>query len=321
MSRTARRIALAIAVGALAFAALSVYGDVHALGDRLRRFRWSAFAAALALALVNYGVRLARWNAYLRAKAIAVPPRRSALIFLSGFALAVTPGKVGELIKSYLLRQTDGVPMTRSVPIVIAERVTDLVALVALAVAGAGVYGVAGRAVAGAAGAIGFGLLLLAWPRLGLGAIRVVSRPRRLRRLGARLREVYLGLADLTRPSRLWWSTGLGVVAWAAECVGFAVILAGFTGVRVSLGLATTIYAATTIAGALSFLPAGLVVTETAMTLLLVQLGDGLDEPTAVAATMLTRLATLWFAVAIGAAALAALRREAGVDVDGGSAS
>ena len=41
-------------------------------------------------------------------------------------------------------------------------------------------------------------------------------------------------------------------------------------GAEVSLGLATLIYAATTIAGALSFLPGGLVVTEASMVVLLV---------------------------------------------------
>jgi uncharacterized protein (TIRG00374 family) len=70
------------------------------------------------------------------------------------------------------------------------------------------------------------------------------------------------------------------------------------------------IYAATTIAGALSFLPGGLGVTEGAMTLLLVQATHGVDSPTAAAATILTRLATLWFAVGLGVIALAAARRK-----------
>jgi uncharacterized protein (TIRG00374 family) len=94
-----------------------------------------------------------------------------------------------------------------------------------------------------------------------------------------------------------------------AECVAFAIILSAFPGTEIPLGLAILIYAATTVAGALSFLPGGLVVTEAAMTLLLVQAARGVDEPTAVAATLLIRLSTLWFAVVIGLIALTALRR------------
>jgi uncharacterized protein (TIRG00374 family) len=91
--------------------------------------------------------------------------------------------------------------------------------------------------------------------------------------------------------------------------MGFALIVSGFPGTDVPVGLATLIYAVTTIAGALSFLPGGLLVTEAGMTLLLVQASRGVDQPTAVAATILTRLATLWFAVFLGVVAVTLLRR------------
>ncbi|MEM9489523.1 MAG: YbhN family protein, partial [Myxococcota bacterium] len=125
------------------------------------------------------------------------------------------------------------------------------------------------------------------------------------------LRTFYDGLATLVRPRSLSWATGLGVAAWLAECIGFALIVAAFPGTAVPLGLATLIYAATTIAGALSFLPGGLLVTEAAMAALLIESSRGVDEPTAVAATILTRLATLWLAVVLGLIALAILRRVA----------
>jgi uncharacterized membrane protein YbhN (UPF0104 family) len=43
---------------------------------------------------------------------------------------------------------------------------------------------------------------------------------------------------------------------------------------------------------------------------LLVKSGSGMDQATAVAATILTRLCTLWFAVLLGLVALAFLRRR-----------
>ena len=64
-----------------------------------------------------------------------------------------------------------------------------------------------------------------------------------------------------------------------------------------------------TLAGALSFLPGGLVVTEASMVLLLVRAAGGLDEPAAVAATILIRPCTLWFAVLLGLVALSLVKR------------
>jgi len=310
MRTTSRRILVVLLVGVAAFAGISIYADVSELGDRLSGFGWWAFAAALGLALVNYALRYVRWSLYLRAVDVSVSPGTSALVFLSGFALSITPGKVGELIKSYLLRETHGVPLARSAPVVVAERVTDLIALLLLGLLGVWTYGIARDLVLAGSAVVGGGLVILAWPTLANGVFGLVGRVGRLERLADRLREFYGGLASLTRPVHLLWSTPLATAAWLAECVGFALIIAAFPGTDVPVGLATLIYASTTVAGALSFLPGGLLVTEAAMTLFLVQAARGVDEPTAAAATILTRLATLWFAVVIGAIALTWLRRR-----------
>jgi uncharacterized protein (TIRG00374 family) len=291
------------------FAAISIYADVSEIRTRLGGFGWWAFGAALALALVNYLVRLLRWWLYLGARDIRTTRAIGSLTFFAGFALSITPGKLGELIKSYLLRESSGVPITRSAPIVVAERVSDLIALLILGLAGVAVYGVARNMVIGGAAIIAAGLLVLSWPMLARSVILLVCKPRFMSRFAGKLLAFYEGLAELIRPWPLTWSTALGVVAWLAECLGFALIVSAFPGTDVPVGLATLIYAVTTVAGALSFLPGGLLVTEAAMTLLLVQASRGVDQPTAVAATILTRLATLWFAVLLGLVAMAALRR------------
>src|ERR1051325_10552450 len=54
---------IAVVIGV---AAVAAFGDVRQLADRLGGFYWPSFAAALGLALANYAIRLARWEAYLR---------------------------------------------------------------------------------------------------------------------------------------------------------------------------------------------------------------------------------------------------------------
>jgi uncharacterized membrane protein YbhN (UPF0104 family) len=56
-------------------------------------------------------------------------------------------------------------------------------------------------------------------------------------------------------------------------------------------------------------LPGGLGITEAGMTGSLQALGTGIDASIATGATLLIRLATLWWAVVVGALALAVLRR------------
>jgi glycosyltransferase 2 family protein len=306
-----RGLLLFLIAAVLVFAAVSVASDVRAVGDRLGGFAWWAFAAALGLAVVNYLLRGVRWHLLLRNRGIAVPRDDSALVFVAGFALAITPGKVGELVKSYLLRSLHQVPVARSAPVVIAERVADLIALLILSVIGVALYGVAAELVIAAAAVIGLGMLVLAWPALAHRLGQLATAPRRLARFRPRVRELVDGLTALSRPGVMIWSTALSLAAWLAECVGFALIVDAFPGTAVPFGLAMLIYAATTIAGALSFLPGGLGVTEGAMALMLVQGSHGVDAATAAAATILTRLATLWFAVGLGVVAMAVARRRA----------
>ena len=286
-------------------------GDLRDVGDRLDGFGWWAFAAALGLALANYGLRFVRWHLYLRHQTLAVPAGTSALVFVAGFSMAVTPGKLGELVKSYLLRALAQVPVARSAGIVITERVNDLLALLLLAAIGVATYGVAVELVIATTALVAVAFLFLLWRRLGTATIDLLTRPRRLAWLRPRLHEVYASLTALGQPRPVAWSTGLGVAAWACEGLGFALIVGAFPGAQVDLGLAMLIYAATTVAGAVSFLPGGLGVTEGAMTLLLVENAAGVDRGTATAATILTRLATLWFAVGLGVVAMAIARRRA----------
>ena len=298
-------IAIIVVIGV---AAIIMVGDVSELGERLVGFGWWAFLACLGLALLNYVIRFLRWQLYLRYQNVKVPLSSSALVFGAGLSLSITPAKLGELVKSYLLSEMHGAPATATAPIVVAERVTDLIALLLLAVIGVAAYGVETTLVIIAASLVVFGLVLLAWPRPARWLIDLATRPRFTARFRKPLHEMYGGLATLCRPKLLVIATLIAVPAWAAECIGFAEIVNAFPGAHVDLGLAMVIYAATTIAGALSFLPGGLGVTEASMTILLVQGAAQLDRAAAVDATLLTRVATLWFAVLLGLVCLAFAR-------------
>jgi uncharacterized protein (TIRG00374 family) len=304
----ARRWIWLVVAAFIGLAAFSMVGDLDHLGDQLEGFAWPTFGVALALALTNYLLRFVRWQLYLRRQDVRVPVVSSFYVFMAGLSLSITPAKLGELLKSYLLREMHDVPGPRTAPIVVAERVSDLIALLVLAVIGVAAYGVDPTFVIAAGALIGIGLLLLAWQAPTRALIDLVTRPKRLRRLREPLHETLRGLGALCRPVPLFVSTAIAVPAWGCECLGFKLICDGFPAAHISIGHATLIYSVTTIAGALSFLPGGLGVTEGAMTVALVH--SHIDKAAAVAATLLTRLATLWFAVLLGVVFLAIARRR-----------
>ena len=127
---------------------------------------------------------------------------------------------------------------------------------------------------------------------------------RKLRSIGTRLLDLLRSASVLLRSGPLYAGCVLALVAWGAEGVAFHLILEALD-VDISLGIAVGIYSVSILVGALSFIPGGLGSTEAVMVLLLTQLGA--DAPTAVGATLICRVATLWFAVVIGVIVLAVL--------------
>ncbi|HMI90441.1 MAG TPA: lysylphosphatidylglycerol synthase transmembrane domain-containing protein [Polyangiales bacterium] len=304
-----RKIVLSVLLAALVYAALTLYGDVRELQGTARSFAPKALAIGFALATCNYAIRVARWQYYLKRLGIHVPLGESSVIFLSAFVMSVTPGKVGEVFKSLLLYEARGTPITRTAPIVVAERLTDLLALVLLIALGSLSFE-HGVAVA-ATSALGISgvLLLCTYKPLGHFTLDLVVRIPWFRKLGHKLREAYDALLDMTRPVPLLVGTALAFLAWGLECGSLYAIVHGFEGVRMSWDGAVFAYSVSTIAGAVAMMPGGLGVTEIGMTALLQTLGGPAMRPAvATASTILVRLATLWFAVVNGVVALGIYR-------------
>ncbi len=270
---------------------LGLYADFGSLGDELASFRWELFPLALALTALNYLLRFFRWQRYLAKLAIEIPPGRSFSIFVAGLTMTITPAKLGELLKSGLLKRGFDVPVRRSAPVVFAERVTDATGVVVLAVVGG-------------AGTRNWPLLVAAMVAVA-SAVLVVHSP--LLDRFARLGEAPGAARTLLGTRLLVEMTLLSAVSWLFECLAAYVCVKGL---RLDLSLADTIVVFTlgSLAGALSFLPGGLGVAETSMTALIRALGDT-TKAQAAAATVLIRLSTLWFAVALGLVGLAVEER------------
>jgi len=312
VGKLTRRLLVAVLLGVVVYGALVLYRDVHKVADSLRHFAWGSFALACGLAFTNYLLRFLKWEYYLAKLGIRdVPKLESMLTFFSGFVLTITPGKVGEVFKSVILAQTRGVPIARSAPIVVAERVTDLIGIIVMITVGSlsfegGVFWAsAGAAIVAAL------LAFVSVPSLSDPVIaKLPSLPGALGRFGGRaapkLAESLGGLRELTPALRLVWPTVLSIAAWSLEGIGLWVILRGF-GERPGLPQTAFIYATATLAGALIPVPGGLGVTEKLLEEQMARLAH-VPFATATAAMILVRFATLWFAVAVGFLALAILR-------------
>jgi len=299
-----RAVVYSVALSALGYLGFSLWAGWHDVSAAVGKVGLLGILLALSLSLVNYGLRFLRWQAYLRALGHAVPWRPSLRIYLAGFALTTTPGKAGETLRSVLLKPW-GMPYSQSPAAFFRERLSDLLGVVLLTLIGLTLYPAARPLVAFGAVLVAAGLVLLAHPSALDRLDARITGDSRLQVLLRHLLQVLQQARRCHRPRLLTGATALSILAWGAEAAAFYLIL-HLMGMHVAPTFAVFVYALSTLAGALSFVPGGLGGAEAVMVALL--LWQGVARPDAVAATVLIRLITLWFAVGIGSASVLPLR-------------
>jgi uncharacterized protein (TIRG00374 family) len=292
---------LLAAVGYLGFVLWSGWRDV---AIAVAKVGILGVGVVLSLSLVNYGLRFVRWQLYLSAMDHPVPNWHSLQIYLAGFTLTTTPGKAGEALRGVLLKRV-GVPYPMSLAALLSERLSDLLAVLLLTLLGLTIYPQARPMVAIGAACV-LTVVLMISSRTALNRLAQTAG----RTSGAALvlrhsTQVLLQASRCHTPAHIAIATCLSLIAWAAEALAFYLILR-WMGIDVPLAFAVFVYAISMLAGALSFMPGGLGGAEAMMISLLVW--QSVATPDAVAATVLVRLATLWFAVAVGIVNLFMLR-------------
>lgn len=300
-----KKIIFSVVFGAAVFLGLSIYANFNELMEAFGMYNWLMLPVVLALSFCNYIARFFKWEYYTKTLNIKIERKMSFIIFLSSFIMSITPGKVGEVFKSYLLKEYNDTPIPKSAPIVFAERITDFLSLVLLSMAGALMFGYGTTLI------IGFGVffILLVFvisnKKLSYAIIGFLEKFKFIAKISHKIHMAYDSIYQMVRFKELMVTILLSLVAWAFECFSFYLIVNGFgihNIVHVDILTATFVYGFATIAGAVTMLPGGLGATDASITGLLMFLG--IIKSIAVASTLIIRAATLWFAVVVGIVAI-----------------
>jgi uncharacterized protein (TIRG00374 family) len=301
------KLMIGIGLGAFVYLALIIYSDWDRTSAAFAKFNWLWFPVILALTFTNYLFRFLKWDSYLRRLDIRIKKTDSMIIFLSGLVGTITPGKIGELLKALLLKKIKGTPMSTSAPVIVAERLTDFIALLIISLAGVMVFAVGQNIwvlVAVAAVLVSF-IGAISNRTLCMWMIDLSEKLPVIGKMAGKLREAYESTYVCFRLAPLSIATFWSLCAWMCECIGFWLVLK-ILGVQAQLLTASFIYAFGTIVGVVS--PGGLGVMDGSMVGMLQLTGlmgaAATGKGVATAATIIIRIATLWFAVLVGVVTL-----------------
>ena len=302
LHKTERAVLAGVLIFALGFAAAALLGGGRQAWDVVLRVPVRVVPVLLALSLLNYGMRGARWLMFSKTLCLPVPAASGLLYYIAGFAMTTTPGKMGEVVRLYLLNRYHGCRYERTAALLISDRLSD--GLATTIVAGLTLTAFA-HTPAGMAAAFLFAAILVVlclWPGLILHLLHAVfARLHRWPRLFVRARRAIRSLKILAHPKIFAAALVMGAIGWTSEGLSFYVLLHAL-GVALSPATCVFIFAFAMLVGAVSVLPGGLGSAEATMVGLLALQGVPFD--TAIVATGVVRITTLWFAVGLGLVAL-----------------
>ena len=296
-----KNIFIAIIVAIVLYLALSIYGNIEIVFSTLVSFKWEYFPIVLAIIYISFLFKFLKWQYYLKLIKVNIKVSDSFQIFMSSLTMSITPGKIGEIIKSYMIKQLNGTPTSRTIPIVFAERITEIFALIFLIIMGFDLLNKGLIILIATFLLVLFSLFLLLnenvsnWLIDKLGAIKLLQKY---------LESLKLSIAnsrELLKPKPFALMFLLSVVIWIIECFGFYLILSKFN-INFSIVWSFFSYLFSIFIGSISFLPGGLGITDGSITYLLIK--NGIDKDIAVSSTLIIRVTTLWFALIIGSISL-----------------
>jgi len=322
-----RRLLIGVLFGVAVYAGILIWADLGAVLDAVRGMPLWVLPAACALSLCNYVVRFWKWQRYCQLLGIRLERRTSFLIYLSGLTMSVTPGKMGEVFKSWLVRKVTGVRISESAPIVVAERLTDLLGyMILVAIGGLSTEPEFGWIFWSMLAVCVVALVLVGSEQFARLCVVAVAKAPVVSRLAPRVEIAFGSTRKLLALREMFGPTLVSVIGWGLECTGFWLIANEIVPGGMPYLYAVFAFAFSAVIGAVALIaPGGLGVTEFSLGRLIVKrIGpDGIGESglgltlevarqKAAGMTILARLCTLWFAVFVGFVATALFTRQYG---------
>ena len=279
-----------------------ILSDFSKLSEVILDFEIMYLPLILILVPLGWLALYFRWTILVKNSGYILPHKKNFQIFLSGFPLSITPGKVGELLKCELLKENFNIPRKITAPIILVERLYNGVGIVIISSLGIWYFDFSGTVILIASCALIGIFIALRSKSLFSSLINKTSKIKYLSKFSDSFSDSYEVINHSIKPKIFIISSLLSAIYWVLESVAVYFVFKSFGIDFLELYNVVLAYTSSIILGVASFLPGGIGVSEgTLISLLSIQ---GLSLSTAITLTLFIRIFTLWYAVFVGFIAL-----------------
>ena len=280
------------------YAVILIAFDVNIISEKINDFDFQYLPIIIPLIPLTWGVLFLRWNLLLKNSDIDVPLKDNFMIFISGFALGVTPGKVGELIKSQLLKNKFNIPRTKTAPLVIVERFYDFFAIAVISLFGILVFEYSIYIFGILTIGITIFLIVTSSEKIFLKFLNKIEKIKFLKNFSNELPKSFNVIQKSTRGKIFPLSITLSIIFWFLDSIIAYLTLLSFGIDIIDYFVLMSIYTSSIILGVISFLPLGIGVVEGSLVGFLSL--NGIEFHLATAIVVFIRFFTRWIGVMAG---------------------
>ena len=294
-------IIVVIAVVGL-YATFIIASDINTISDKISSFKIEFLPIIISLVTCSWFVLFTRWHLLLINSKIFIPKKSSFIIYLSGIALTIIPGRIGELIKSQLLKTKFGVPRSKTVPIIILEQLYTLIGLVVISFFGIWFFELGAYVLGIFTAGLVFAFILISSRKIFNKLIVILEKRKFTSKFAEPLSSSYDTIKKSMRGPIVFYASALTVIFWLLEAITVYFVLLSFGIDYIEFLVVIPIYTTSLMLGFLSFLPMGLGVVEGSLASFFSL--QGVEVSLSLTLVVVIRLFTRWYSVAAGFVAL-----------------
>ena len=272
--------------------------DFGIITEKIANFKINYLPLILLFVGVSWIPLIIRWQFLLKTCEIDIPLTKSIAVFLSGLAFEITPGQIGVLMKSQILKISSNIPRTKTVPIVIVEKVYDLIGAILASAMGIIILGLDFYLIIIAILVLTIVFFIIYYRPASKLFLKRITKTKYFSKYVENISEFDKTVQKSTNVKVATICILLAVTYWFIVSTAVYYTLIGFDINILDYLKVLSIYAISILLGAISFIPGGVGITEGALAGLFTL--EGIDVSTALILSVIIRIFVLWYSVSIG---------------------
>jgi uncharacterized protein (TIRG00374 family) len=279
------------------FVAFIISSDVTIIYESIMKMQFSHLLLAIILWVSGSLIRTVRWHYLLSEFDNRIPFKKNFKYYLAGFSFVISPGRMGEIVRSPYIKRDYGISISKTSSIVFLERFYDLLGLTLILCIGLIMVEFTMTVLLVPAIIIIFAVLVLKNKNKMLKMLKLMSKIKMFKKLDSNVEEVYDSVQKLMKKKLFIFGFSISICTKLLHTVAVYFLITGL-GAVISFQEIMVIFPASLFIAAISFIPAGIGILEGGMIGLLTL--NGVQYEIAIATTILIRIIGIGLITVIG---------------------